>query len=111
MAQYYSVSKIEMDAVLSSQKKWHCTTQGREWVYEWDIPSVPFITIKVYSGILTDSNDSRKAGADAIRVVAVNTRTGQGWIKGTRVHRVNGWCANLKARVLKVIEQSKARLR
>jgi hypothetical protein len=110
MATIYNITALEMSGFLRPEKGWKPEQQGNELVFSYHLVAHPFILIKVYSGMRTDTQESRGVGKDAIRVCAINTRTGQGWIKTKRVHRVEGWKANLKARVTKVIEQSKARL-
>ena len=110
MAKFYSISKEEMSNFLRAEKGWIQESQGNEFVFKYRLASHPFILIKVYSGIVL-GGVSRGCGRDAIRVCSVNTNTNQGWIKAARVHRVEGWRTNLKARVEKVIKQSKGRLR
>ena len=111
MAKFYNVTLHEMENLFRPDKGWTKSVQGREVLFNFPLRSVPNVEIKVYSGILAANGQSRACGGDAIRVAAVDVRNNRGWIASKRVHRVTGWEANLKARVLKVIEQSKARAR
>lgn len=111
MATFYPVTANEFRDLLKKEKGWTEEIRGQEIVFNYLLVGFPFIQIKVYSGIRPDSGQSKGCGQDAIRVCSVDIRQHKGFIKTKRVHRVTNWSANLKARVLKVIEQSKARLR
>lgn len=109
MSNYYPVSLTEMRDALKLEKGWAEDSQHNEIVFNYTLKHFPVIQIKVYTGIRKDTGVSRSCGDDAIRVCAVNIQTHQGWIKSARVYRVEGWRKNLEQRVLKVIEQAKAR--
>lgn len=111
MAHFQNISVNDMRAFLRSDKGWQESIQGREILFSFPLKSVPRVQVKVYTGIKSDTGQSRGVGCDAIRVCAVDVVSHAGWIKARRVHRVMGWQNNLRARVLKVIEQSKARMR
>jgi hypothetical protein len=111
MANFYNISINEMRDFLKPEKGWSETIEGKEIAFIYPLKQNNFIQIIVFTGILVNSGFSRGVGKDAIRVSAVDMKNHRGWIKGTRVHRVMGWKDNLKNRVLKVIEQAKARLR
>ena len=100
-----------MENLFRPDKGWTKSVQGREVLFNFPLKTVPGVEIKIYTGILAANGQSRGVGADAIRVAAVDVRNNRGWIGAKRVHRVMGWESNLKARVIKVIEQSKARAR
>ena len=85
--------------------------QGNEVVLNYQLKNVPNVELKVYTGICPANGQSKKVGADAVRVCAVDTVNHRGWIKARRVHRVEGWRDNLKNRILQVIKQSEARAR
>lgn len=108
--QYYPITAQEMADFLKPDKGWVSEIHGGELVFSKKI-AIPNIQVKVYSGIKSNTGESRGCGKDAIRVAAVDVVNHRGWIKSKRVHRVVNWKANLKGRVLKVIEQSHARMR
>jgi len=115
MATYHNITADDMKGFLKADKGWiegEQLSQGvKEIVYSLPLKQTPNIHIKVYTGINKQTGASRPVGGDAIRVCAVDVQKRLGWIKSNRVHRVEGWRNNLKARILKVIEQAKARLR
>lgn len=111
MATYTPISIEQMRDFLKAEKGWKEGTQYREIFFQYNLIDYPHIVIKVYTGIEAILGTSRGSGRDAIRVCSVNQITNAGWIKANRVHRVEGWKNNLQARILKVIEQSKARIR
>jgi predicted protein tyrosine phosphatase len=111
MSHYTNISLDQMRDFLKPDKGWKLNnTQHKEVVFDFNIPSKPFLLVRVYSGIKSDTQISRGCGKDAIRVCAVNLARNKGWIKAKRVHRVEGWKENLKNRVLLVIDEAKKRL-
>lgn len=103
MAQYYAISKEEMEAVLNNYSN-GCAAATRfqgEWVYQWPLAKLHTVMMQVYSSIAADSV-AKRVGSDAIRVVALATGS-QGKLiplgKNQRVHRVAGWADNLRVRL------------
>jgi len=111
MAHYYPVKLEEMENFLRAEKGWRKETQGNEFLFSYKLKAAPRIEIKVFTGIRTDTAQSRKVGADSIKVCAVDVVKHQGFIKARRIHRTFGWKNNLQDRVMQVIRQSNARLR
>lgn len=111
---FYPVTAQEMRDALRIERGWKEDVNEfggiKEIVFSYFLKSFPFIQIKVYSGIKANDEQSRRVGQDAIRVCAVNTKTSRGWVKASRVYRVEGWRNNLQERVLQVIEESKKRI-
>ena len=111
MSQFYNVTLEEMTDFLRAEKGWKLNdSQHREVVFDYNIKSKPFLLVRVYSGILRDSRASRGCGQDAIRVCVVNLALDKGWIKASRVYRVQGWQKNLQARIMDVITKAKERI-
>lgn len=115
MSNYRNISIQEMREFLKPDKGWKETQSDgnvKETVFQFPLKRCPSILVRVYSGIKTDSGESRGCGKDAIRVCAVRFQNGKGagWIKTKRVHRVAGWQKNLKNRVVQVITESNERL-
>jgi hypothetical protein len=108
-ATYCKITIEEMRELLRMEKGWTETVSGDEKVFAYQLKSPQDVVIKVYSGIRASTNEAKANGQDALRVSAVNTRLHLGWIKAKRCNRTQNWRDNLKERVLKVIEQSKAR--
>ena len=101
-----------MKDFLKAEKGWKADDkQHQEVVFNYNLKNYPHILVRVYSGIKADDQQSRGCGKDAIRVCAVNLATDRGFIKTSRVYRVNGWQANLKNRVCDVINQAEKRIR
>jgi hypothetical protein len=112
-ATYTQIKLAEMRECLDAGKGWRVDDTQAEYVFYFDIPSTSGMRIKVYTSIRTRSAEGRGVGQDAIRTVAIfrNPHTG-GVIpvyKGRRVHRTQNWRANLKRRVIEVIETAKER--
>lgn len=115
MSKYYPVSIEEMRDFLRVEKGWREVQSNfqniKETVFEYPLRDYPQIVVKVYSGIKIANGQSRGCGKDAIRVCAVNTATNTGWISTSRVYRVEGWKANLKAKICEVINAAGDRAR
>ena len=80
-----------------------------EHVFDWPVNGFPGVVVRVWSSIHKVKGVGRKAGADAIRVCAVDTETDKGLVASKRVHRVEGWRGNLKARIIEVLQVAKER--
>ena len=109
MANYTQITIAEMRDVLRAQNGWTETDPStlhtfgiKEYVFEWPITKVGQ-PVKVYSSIALSTGVTRQVGADAIRVCV------PGWSSSVRVHRVEGWRANLIARVTEMIADVTAR--
>jgi len=82
-----------------------------EYVFDWiPFPEFPKVVVRVYSSIQKHTGVSRQVGGDAIRVCAVDLAANRGLISAQRVHRVENWRENLRARVLQVRDELQARL-
>jgi hypothetical protein len=100
---YVTITELEFDGLLQHAKGWTKDKSGNEIVYSYTSKKNPDIMVLVYSSIT--NGVSRKCGADAIRICAVNTRTNKGVLKSTRVNRVAGWNERVKERVIETIEK------
>ena len=112
MSKYTVIKLSEIMEVLDATKGWKIVdvdANTKEYIFEFPLTSRPHIVVRVCSSIHKESNASRKVGKDAIRVFAVNNKTGKGWISTTRVYRVEGWRDNLKKTVMKVFTEAKNR--
>lgn len=101
---YVVVTELEFDNLLKYEKGWTKDYQGSELVYSYNTVKNPNIQIKVYSS-LTKSGVCRKCGGDAIRIVAINTKTNKGVLKSSRTYRVPGWEVRVKEKVIGLINQ------
>jgi hypothetical protein len=106
MAQFYNISREEMEQFLTAQgfSLLPADPTTTELVFGRRVPSrLPMaLSLRVYSGISQRSGASREVGEDAIRV-ALFARLTDGRIVrlsgSRRVHRVEGWRTNLQARL------------
>ena len=110
MAEFYSVSLEEMDALLRPMRFQPVDLTYRrrpvkEWVYQRPLPNRDNHFVRVYTGINRygqQQNQSRGVGKDAIRVQVVY-RDPAGFetlvTQPKRVHRVRGWADNLANRL------------
>jgi len=103
-ATYVIVTEMEMDTLLKSEKGWSKQIEGGEYVYHYTTNKNPDVVVKVFSSV-TPNGIGRKCGGDAIRIVAVNTKTNRGIIKNGRVNRTAGWDERLKEKVLETINK------
>ena len=114
MARYTEITLNEMESLLEEcgGRRWREVENAstKEHVYEYPLERDPNIVVKLYSSIHLETNVSRRKGADAIRVCAVNIEKSQGWIKTTKVLRVTGWRENLRNAIKKVIADADRRL-
>lgn len=99
---YVIVTELEFDNLLKFDKGWTKDYQGNELVYSYITTKNPNVVIKVYSSI-TRNGVGRKKGGDAVRIVAVNTKTNKGILKATRTYRIVGWEDKVKAKVIELI--------
>jgi len=111
-ATYTKITLEEMSDVLKADKGWaQVDSSAKEFVYEWSIPSLDGVVIKVYTSIHKKDGIGRRKGGDAIRVCAVDTKRDRGLVKSRRVHRTQGWRDNLKSRVMDTLKVAKERKR
>ena len=108
-ATYTQITLDEMNNVLKADKGWKPFNSHKEYVYDWCIPGLNGVVIRVYTSVAKLNDQGRRCGGDAIRVCAVNTVTDRGLVKSRRVHRTQGWRDNLKSRVLDTIKVAKER--
>lgn len=111
---YTNVSLAEMQEFLPLSKGWKTEQpngQTKEVVFTYNIPSMPFLQIKVCSGITLDSGASRGCGQDAIRTFCINLNTNKGWISTKRTYRTMGWKDNLKTAITNAINEAKIRVK
>jgi len=104
------VTLEQMRGVLTAQKGWNLDIIDgtKEYVFVFQLSNSPHIEVRVCSGITFDGR-SRGCGKDAIRVFALDTKAGRGYIKTKRVYRIQTWEKNLRAAVLNCFEQAKER--
>jgi len=107
---FTNVTLEDMKNVLKAEKGWTLKTEPRskEYFFEFPLSASPNIVVRVASGI-TMNGQSRGCGKDAIRIFAVDTKAGKGYIKTKRVYRIGTWETNLKKAVLNCFEQAKTR--
>jgi hypothetical protein len=103
MAKYTQISREQIEELLTSQGFSEVKIEGtREMVFGKIVG--PALCLRVYTSI--ENGHSRESGSDAIRVCLVTRfldSDGKYQVKGVgrdkRVHRVEGWRANLQARL------------
>ena len=114
MAQYKEITLDEMKTLLEECGgiRWREVENAstKERVYEYPLERDESIVVKLYTSIHLETDVSRRKGADAIRVCAVNIAKNIGWIKTTKVLRVEGWRENLRKAIKKVIADADRRL-
>ena len=110
-ATYQQIELADVQDVLKAAKGWKPYNSHKEYVYDWAVPSLNGVVIRVYTSVSKLNGQGRRCGGDAIRVCAVNTLTNRGLVKSRRVHRTQNWRDNLKSRVFEAIELSKERSR
>lgn len=111
---YQNIKLEEMQAFLPVSKGWKTEQpngQIKEVVFSYNIPSMPFLQVKVCSGITLESGASRECGRDAIRTFCVNLNTNKGWISVKRTYRTTGWKENLKNSITNIINEAKNRVK
>jgi len=111
MAKYVVVTIEQFREVLKADKGWQETIEAgtKEYVFLWPIKECPGIVLKVYSSVTLASGAGRKRGGDAIRVCAINTVLNTGYVRMPRVHRVEQWRYNLRARVMQALREARKR--
>jgi len=107
---YTEITLNEMQSALAGWEEVTGSSSTHEHVYQKVLRSVPNIVVMVYTSISKSNSVGRRKGQDAIRVCAVNLSSRQGWIKTTRVLRVNGWRANLAKAISSVTFQANKRI-
>lgn len=107
LKQYCPVTLEQMRKVLIHDKGWNLDMiEGtKEYVFTFPLSTSPHIEVRVCSGITFDGR-SRGCGKDAIRVFALDTKAGRGYIKTKRVYRIQTWEANLRKAVLNCFNQA-----
>ncbi len=112
MANFVNVSLPEFQELLNPEKGWTYADvpKALEHVFDWPVKRYPGVVIRVYSSIRTITGNGRRVGSDAIRVCAVDTISDKGLIRAMRVHRVEGWRENLKARIMQVLDETHKRM-
>lgn len=105
---YTTVTLDEMNALLNTFGVWSEVLNGRfrEHVLDYTLPNFPGVVVRVYSSVHHDTGVGRRKGADAIRVCAVHLAKNIGWIRSTRVLRVEGWRDNLHRAISRTIHQA-----
>jgi hypothetical protein len=78
----------------------------REYVFDYELPNFPGVVVRVYTSVHKATGIVRRKGADAIRICAVNLTKQLGWIRSTRVLRVEGWRDNLHRAIVRTISQA-----
>lgn len=107
---YTNITLAEMKAFLGPKfVELPVSASTKEYVFEYKLPKSN-VVVKVYSSIHRETGDARRCGGDAIRVCAVDIVKKIGWIKSTRVFRVEGWKKNLGTAINTTIDQSYNRL-
>lgn len=107
---YTNITLAEMKAFLGPKfVELPAIASTKEYVFEYKLPESN-VVVKVYTSIHRDTGDARKCGGDAIRVCAVDIIKKIGWIKTTRVFRVEGWRKNLGTAINSTIDQSYSRI-
>jgi hypothetical protein len=71
------------------------TCSCHEYAYDYILSDNPQIVVRVFTSIQKQTDVSRRKGSDAIRICAINITGREGWIKTTKVLRVEGWKRNL----------------
>lgn len=112
MATATNISIEEMRRFLRESQGWHEVqpSGSKEFVFDWRINQEPHIVLRVYTSIQVQTGVTRPVGSDAIRVCAVDLTNDRGYIRSTRVHRVEGWQSNLQARCKTVLDEARQRL-
>lgn len=95
-----TITLLEMKKCLyeAARVKWievTGTSSLHEYAYDYVICEEPQIVVRVFTSIQKESGFSRAKGRDAIRICAINITERIGWIKTTKVLRVEGWKKNL----------------
>ena len=107
---FHNVTLDDMKALLKADKGWNLKIEPRsaELFFEFPLTKSPHIVVRVASGIIMNGQ-SRGCGKDAIRVFAIDTKAGKGYIKTKRVYRIGTWEKNLTKAVTNCFEDAKRR--
>lgn len=114
-ANYVATTIADFNALLTAAKGWTQTVQGREFVFEFRVPSNRRILVRVFTGIDCRNGAGRPRGGDAIRIVGIYTgspdhTTGRGLYKAKRTHRTENWRERVRERVTETILECKQRV-
>ena len=111
MKTFTNVTLEDIENVLRADKGWSVVVEPgtREIVFEFPLTTSPHIVIRVCSGIMPISNNSRGCGKDAIRIFAINKHTGKGWISTKRINRIGTWEKNLRKAITNCFNEAKNR--
>jgi hypothetical protein len=105
---YTTINLEQFKATLPAERGWRQVENFGEYVFEWQIPSMPLSTvIKVYTTIRKRNDLSRFKGDDSIKICCVFSD--QGLVRATRVYRVPGWQSRLQAAIRKVLNLARQR--
>jgi hypothetical protein len=107
---YHNITIEEINEILRADKGWLTKFEPgtKEIIKEFPLSESPHIVIRVCTGILP-SGKSRGCGKDAIRVYALDTNSGKGYIKTKRVYRIGTWSKNLHRVVVDCFYQALGR--
>lgn len=100
----YSDEYYKYDWVEDKEKGW-IRKKGdiKEYCYFLELHSDKYC-LKIYSSIWRDTDVTRDVGSDAIRIVVASAQTGKPVRPGfTRIHRVQNWRNNLRARISEAV--------
>lgn len=107
-ARYTEITEAE---VMEHFHKWNVVpadSRTKELVLSFPIKDG--VEVRVMTSIKLSSGSARKVGKDAIRVFALDTNRGKGYISTRRVYRVQNWRENVKMAVMDILGQAKSRL-
>jgi hypothetical protein len=112
--QYTEITREQMHNFLTQQGLLEVLgMEGtREYVYDYTLVNGhidELIVVRVYTSVHKGTRVCRHKGADAIRVCAVNLTKNIGWIRSTKVLRVEGWRDNLYRAIKRTINQATSR--
>jgi hypothetical protein len=87
------------------------TSSCHEYAYDYIVSDNPQIVVRVFTSIQKETDVSRRKGSDAIRICAINITGREGWIKTTKVLRVEGWRKNLIKAIIDTIGKARWRIK
>ena len=113
MSRFVRITEKEFDDYLKPEKGWKKNICGYEYVYDFIVPSIPSVMIKVMSSINTGTGEGRNRGSDCIRVFAVRVdnqgKVIGGYIRKKKVYRTTNWKQNLLDAYKVVLSQVRER--
>ena len=107
---YTTITLEEMKAALGLEFTEATGFVAYEHVFDKVLLEEPKIIIRVYTSISKNTSTGLKKGDDAIRVFAFDLTNRKGWIRTTRVLRVEGWRTNLYRALVRTENQAKDRI-